>query len=972
MGDNQLPKVSVIIPCYNLGEFIEEAVQSVLSQTYSDYEIIIVNDGSTDENTNKLLEQANWPKTVIYKTINQGLPAARNYGIERASGEYICCLDADDKYHPRFLEKTVVILNNDKEMKYGIVTSHFQLFGETDGVVKVADYNPFSLAVENQLHVASLFRKKAWKDVGGYATNLDGYQDWNFWLAIVSRGYQWYVVQDVLFYYRDRKDSMLKSSDLKREELVIGIFNNNKQFYLNNSENIIKNFIKYVSARQYYIKELTNAKDWHVTLNKQIINSIEYKIINRFKLLARRFRLLKFILKLIYKIIAKLYRLIRACYHFVRHFFLEINELVIRIKKLFFAKSITNEQWPDNLPLISVVIPCFNYGQYIEAAIDSVLNQTFCNFEIIVVDGGSTDNTTVETLRNMKKKNTKIYFRNERYLVGSNRNYGIDKACGKYICCLDADDMIEATYLEKAIFILEKYAYDVVYPSAQCFGSSDFLWLTEKTSFHNIITKGNNVATVAVFRKDAWKAVGGYKDWPIGEGHVPEDWDFWTRLLGYGYRFKALKEPLMFYRVHKNGLTAKAKTKINEQIEVINKENAFLMDKKYVKIRNKRQKLVYKVKDPFINLHMKKYRKRILLVVPFMIIGGADTILFQVFNYLKTDYEFIIITTSEAPAECGDTTDLFQKITKEIYHLKKFLDVHEMSDFIDYVITAKSIDLLFIVGSELIYRFLPLIKRKHPFLKVVDQLFNEYGHIENNRKYAKHIDLNIVTSNKLKNILVERYKEDSNKVFTIVHGVDTKNDYNPDLFAKNTNVIHKKDLVVSYFGRLSDEKNPIMIIEIAKRLKKHDICFNIVGNGPLYYKIKDKIEANELHDKIHMPGFVESIKQTLYESDIVIITSKIEGIPIIVLEALSFGKVVISSDVGGIPAIIKNGYNGYLCNHKHPDDFVNKILLLYRDRKKLEDMSANARSYAVDKLDAVKMKEQYKYTIDMLIQGDSK
>ncbi len=87
MGKN--PRVSIIIPCYNYGEFIDEAVDSVLNQSFSNFEIIIVNDGSTDDYTNNLLADYQRPKTRIFQTKNQGVSAARNFGIERSAGDYI-------------------------------------------------------------------------------------------------------------------------------------------------------------------------------------------------------------------------------------------------------------------------------------------------------------------------------------------------------------------------------------------------------------------------------------------------------------------------------------------------------------------------------------------------------------------------------------------------------------------------------------------------------------------------------------------------------------------------------------------------------------------------------------------------------------------------------------------------------------------------------------------------------------------
>ena len=123
-------------------------------------------------------------------------------------------------------------------------------------------------------------------------------------------------------------------------------------------------------------------------------------------------------------------------------------------------------------PLVSVVIPCFNYGQYVEQAIRSVLSQTFTNLEIIVVEGGSTDGTTPEILRALEQSGlprTRFVYRTEPHLVGDNRNFGIGLARGRYVCCLDADDLIKPTYVEIAVFLAEFGGYDMVYPSVRCF-----------------------------------------------------------------------------------------------------------------------------------------------------------------------------------------------------------------------------------------------------------------------------------------------------------------------------------------------------------------------------------------------------------------------------------------------------------------------------------------------------------------------
>ncbi|HEX9287644.1 MAG TPA: glycosyltransferase family A protein, partial [Thermoanaerobaculia bacterium] len=104
------PTVTVVIPCYNLGAYVSEAVQSVLDQTYSDFEILLIDDGSTDPVTRHLFASYRRPRTRILRTENQGLARTRNLGIREAAGRYVSFLDADNLLEPAFLERTVPLL----------------------------------------------------------------------------------------------------------------------------------------------------------------------------------------------------------------------------------------------------------------------------------------------------------------------------------------------------------------------------------------------------------------------------------------------------------------------------------------------------------------------------------------------------------------------------------------------------------------------------------------------------------------------------------------------------------------------------------------------------------------------------------------------------------------------------------------------------------------------------------------------
>ena len=256
MNNNSTVKISVVIPCYNLGQYIEEAITSLLNQTFDDFEIIIVDDGSNDPKTVHLLRENKWPKTRIFHIGNHGVSFARNFGIERSSGEFICCLDADDKYHPAFLEKTIQCFIQDTENQIGIVTSWVQEFGLSKGIWKIRKYDPVSILYQNELHVASLFRKQCWADCGGYSTDIIGHEDWDFWIKIVACNWKWHVCEEILFFYRKRPNSIMSSTIGRRAVIYEQIIRNNKAFFEKYHQELLKKFVEAEEKKEMLIRDI--------------------------------------------------------------------------------------------------------------------------------------------------------------------------------------------------------------------------------------------------------------------------------------------------------------------------------------------------------------------------------------------------------------------------------------------------------------------------------------------------------------------------------------------------------------------------------------------------------------------------------------------------------------------------------------------------------------------------------------------
>jgi|WetSurMetagenome_2_1015567.scaffolds.fasta_scaffold147523_2 glycosyltransferase involved in cell wall biosynthesis len=204
------PIVSIIIPCFNHGQFIDDAIKSVENSIYEKYEIIIINDGSSDNYTNSKLKNLEKSGYNILSQVNQGLGKTRNNGIRIAKGKYILPLDADNKIKPEFIKKAISVLENNP--KNSIVYSDRQLFGNSNELIKVGEFNLSKLINENYIDACAIYRKNIWNEIGGYDENLpiQAGEDWDFWLSAAERGYLFHYIPEPLFYYRVLENSMIQ------------------------------------------------------------------------------------------------------------------------------------------------------------------------------------------------------------------------------------------------------------------------------------------------------------------------------------------------------------------------------------------------------------------------------------------------------------------------------------------------------------------------------------------------------------------------------------------------------------------------------------------------------------------------------------------------------------------------------------------------------------------------------------------
>ncbi|MFF1353307.1 glycosyltransferase family 2 protein [Streptomyces sp. NPDC058297] len=225
-------KISVIIPCFNYSRYLMRSINSIRDQRSTDWELIVVDDGSTDSSRRLAQDFADdHPElavTLLFKR-NGGLGRARNAGISVARGEYIVCLDADDYFSDTALEHMANKLDDDDSVD--AVRPTLRAFGIADYTWSHSPYNFQDLKSRNVAPYSSMFRRRAWVQVGGYNEMMPSYEDWDFWIALGKLGGKMSSAAEALHYYRTSRDGMLAQHIHRDLELRATIVNNHPEVY---------------------------------------------------------------------------------------------------------------------------------------------------------------------------------------------------------------------------------------------------------------------------------------------------------------------------------------------------------------------------------------------------------------------------------------------------------------------------------------------------------------------------------------------------------------------------------------------------------------------------------------------------------------------------------------------------------------------------------------------------------------------
>lgn len=249
--DGEKDLLSVVIPYYNLGKTLPETIESIKATTYKNYEIIIVNDGSTDEESVKVLEQYKDDEKVRVVNIeNKGLANARNVGAKEAKGEFVAFLDADDKIDPTFYDKAIKILHQYSNVSY--VYSWVQYFEGSTAVWPTFNVHIPYLLCANMLAAFVVIRKNDFLNFGQNRIKMEyGMEDYDGWVSLAEHGCLGVSIPEKLNLYRIRKDSMSRQFNKKMRVYLYQI----------SREGHEKLFEKY--SKDIYMLLLTNGQPYY-------------------------------------------------------------------------------------------------------------------------------------------------------------------------------------------------------------------------------------------------------------------------------------------------------------------------------------------------------------------------------------------------------------------------------------------------------------------------------------------------------------------------------------------------------------------------------------------------------------------------------------------------------------------------------------------------------------------------------------
>ncbi len=681
-----------------------------------------------------------------------------------------------------------------------------------------------------------------------------------------------------------------------------------------------------------------------------------------------------------------------------------------------------------SLPLISVVIPAYNHAQYIQAALQSVIDQDYPELEIIVVDDGSSDDTAAvaqKTLEQGMRPFRLIRQENTGAHVALNR--GMQLAQGEYIAILNSDDRFLPGRLQILFNALTNANRRFAFSKIRHIDSSGLphpyqnhylRQVEEAKQFPTLsfeLLRSNIAATTGnfFFHRSIFENVGDFAAYV-----TCHDWDYILRVM-------LVEEPLFVdeilleYRIHEQGTLQTHLDKVNQEIEQLMLDfltkvrtaknslapgslqwgdywNFFCemyLDriKAFPRVRAQLETMGLEdmhtqnsevpappIKSPpnvfgttsfGVDLDLtqitlqsptvlrdKQNHLHLLLVLPWMVMGGAERFTINMMDQLQQrGWKFSVVCT--APSNSGWQGE-FTRRASETFILPDVLPVRSYARFLRYLIEQRDFDALLLQGSIEGYRLLPTLRTLFPHLPILDYLhfitpdWMNGGFPRLSYLYRDGLDLTITSCQQVKQWMIQEGAEE-NRLRVCPIGVDTQC-WKPDSIGRarvrQSLGIGDDEVVLIYAARLEMQKQPMIFAETLRLLQEQGIEFHalVAGEGSLHAELERFIQQNRLGEKVNLLGAVASAEMPalLAAGDVFFLPSQNEGISSAVYEAMACGLPVVGADVGGQAELVTPPCGiliSVLPEEKQPAVYANALKELIIDKTRRQKMGTAGR-----------------------------
>ena len=398
MGDSK-ELISIIVPIYNTDCYLRQCLDSIINQSYKNFEVLLVNDGSVDDSAMICKEFAEKDSRIRYfEKENGGVSSARNLGLKNVKGNYITFVDSDDWVEENYLE---VLYNALKENEVDISISAHNYFNMDDNLYYLPSYS------EEQLHTLDIGKvsRDEFLELFPELSSLN--HDFN---CAVSKLFKVDLVKNLLF-----DESVNYGEDL---DFFFNLYLNVSSIYYVNQPTYI--------YRQHQRSASNNCLESHVISEIRIYEKILKKItelhipnnryIEKFKIILY-FRLSQF-----------------------------PDSQVLKSYESFI--SVMSDSVMYSQSLISIIVPIYNVENYLRMCLDSIEHQTYSNIEVLLINDGSPDSSGEICQEYVARDSRFRYFEKGNGGLSDARNYGVARAKGKFLTFIDSDDWVEATYIE--------------------------------------------------------------------------------------------------------------------------------------------------------------------------------------------------------------------------------------------------------------------------------------------------------------------------------------------------------------------------------------------------------------------------------------------------------------------------------------------------------------------------------------------